>query len=123
MSVATITINEWEILLTTSLLIAEGEEAKILITPEDPLIIRVKFKSTEPKEGENQKATASILSDGGNDGLLLLSNWKSSLGAAITTPMEIAEDDKGYVIAIICSAKRMGNCHEIFLQFMRKMKS
>lgn len=122
MSDAIITINEWEILLTTTLLISEGDEAKILLTPEDPLIVRVKIESFEPKEGEKQKATISV-SGKDNDGVLLFSNWKSPIGAAIIEPIEIADDDENRTIAVVCSAKKIGICHEVFLQFMRKIKS
>ena len=119
---ATIKLGEWEILLTTTLLITEGQEARVLLTPDDPLFVRIRFETSLPKEGEPKKTTLSAFGEG-NDGGLLFTNWDNPLGAATEQPLEFANDDQGHVIAALCSANRIGKSHQVFLQFMRRVQS
>lgn len=122
MATLPIAVGQWEILLTTSLLIPEGETARLTLTPEDPLIVNIRFVTTPPPEGEQPKTTLTASGEG-NDGGLLFTNWNNSLGSTIALPFEFASDDSGRRIAVMASAKRVGACHEVFLQFMRRAQS
>jgi hypothetical protein len=117
-----ITIGQWEILLTTSLIIPEGESARLILTPEDPLIVNIRFVTTPEAQDEQQKTTLTASGEGNNGGLLF-TNWNNSLGATTALPMEFASDDSGRQIAVMASAKKIGACHEVFLQFMRRAQS
>ena len=119
MNNASIHLDQWEVILATTLLIREGQEARIVLTPDDPLVVRVRFKSTPPKEGEKPKATLSVEGEG-NDGVLTFTDWNNSLGAATKEPLEFAVDDQGRQIAVLCSVWRIGEAHQVFLQFMRR---
>lgn len=116
---ATTRLDEWEIIHTTTLLILEKQEAKIILTPEDPLIVRVRFENSPPTDGEKPKSTLSVSGEG-NDGVLTFSNWNSSRGAATQEPLEFAGDEQGRQIAVMCSVWKIGVCHQAFLQFMRR---
>jgi hypothetical protein len=118
----TIHLDQWEILLTTTLLILERQEAKILLTPDDPLVVRVRFETSPPTDGEKSKATLAVSGEG-NDGVLTFTNWNNSLGAATREPLEFAGDDQGRQIAVMCSVWKIGECHQAFLQFMRRAQS
>jgi hypothetical protein len=56
----------------------------------------------------------------GNDGALVFSNWNNPLGAATKEPLEFASDDKGRSIAVQCSVWKIGDSHQVFLQFIRR---
>lgn len=116
-----ITIGKWEILLTTSLIIPEGESARLTLTPEDPLIINIHFVTTPP-DGEQQNTRLEISGEGNNGGLTF-TNWNKPLGATTPLPLEFASDDNGRQIAVMASAKKVGACHEVLLQFMRRTLS
>lgn len=116
---STVHLDQWEILLATTILIREGQEAKIVLTPDDPLIVRVRFKSDPTKEGEKPKTTLSVEGEG-NDGVLVFANWNNQLGAATKEPLEFAGDDQGRTIAVQASVWKIGETHQVFLQFMRR---
>lgn len=115
----TIHLDHWEILLTTSLLIPEGQEARLLLTPDDPLIVRIRFENVPPRDGEPLKTTVSVSGEG-NDGVITFTNWNNPFDGVTETPLEFAGDDKGRQIAVMGSARKLGKCHQVFLQFMRK---
>jgi hypothetical protein len=119
---ATIHLDQWEILLTTTLLITERQEAKIVLMPDDPLVVRVRFETSPSVEKEKSKATLSVSGEG-NDGVLTFTNWNNQLGAAIKEPLEFATDDEGRQIAVMCSVWKIGECHQAFFQFMRRVQS
>lgn len=119
MADALITLDEWEVLQTNTLLICEGQEARLIITPEDPLIVRIRFETTPSEDKEPRKSTIEVSGEG-NDGCLTFSNWNNSLGAATGSPLEIATDDNGRAIAVMCASKKIGECNEVLLQFMRR---
>lgn len=119
MNNVTIYMDHWEVLLATTLLVREGQETRIVMTPDDPLVLRVRFKSTPPKAGEKLKPRLSI-EGAGNDGVLTFTDWNNSLGAAIKEPLEFAADDQGRQIAVMCSVWKIGEAHQVFLQFMRR---
>jgi hypothetical protein len=121
MTETNIYLDDWEIIKTTTLLITEKQEAKIILTPEDPLIVRVRFESTPAASGEKPKSKLSVSGEG-NDGVLTFSDWNSALGAANQEPLEFAGDDQGRQIAVMCSVWKIGACHQAFLQFMRREK-
>lgn len=112
-------LDNWEIIQTTTLLINEGQEAKIVLTPDDPLTVRVRFKNDPSSEGEIPKANLTVEGEG-NDGVLLFSNWNNPMGAATKAPLEFAGDDQGRTIAVQCSVWKIGITHQAFLQFMRR---
>lgn len=116
---STVYLDQWEILLATTILIREGQEAKIALTPDDPLIVRVRFKSDPTKEGEKLQTTLSVEGEG-NDGVLVFANWNNQLGAATKEPLEFAGDDQGRSIAVQASVWKIGGAHQVFLQFMRR---
>lgn len=115
----TIHLDHWEILLVTTLLIAEEQEAKIILTPEDPLVVRVRFKNDPVSDGEKPAASISVEGNG-NDGVLIFSNWNSPLGSATIDPLEFAGDDLGRTIAVQASVWKIGRTHQVLLQFMRR---
>lgn len=119
MSAATIHIDQWEILLTTTILLSEGQVGKIIMNPEDPLIVNIRFENSSPAEGEVTKASVSV-SGKGNEGWLILKDWNSPLDSATAKPLEFAVEDNGDQIAVMCTARKIGKNHQAFLQFMRK---
>jgi hypothetical protein len=121
MPMTTIHLDQWEVLLATTLLMLEGQEAKIVLTPDDPLIVRIRFKTDPPSEGEKPKTTLSV-EGGGNDGVLVFANWNNPLGAATREPLEFAGDDQGRTIAVQSSVSKIGDSHQVFLQFLRRNK-
>lgn len=119
MHMSTVHLDQWEILLATTILIREGQEAKIALTPDDPLIVRVRFKSDPANEGEKPKTTLSVEGQG-NDGALVFANWNNQSGAATKEPLEFASDEQGRTIAVQASVWKISDIHQVFLQFMRR---
>jgi hypothetical protein len=119
MSMTTIHIDQWEVILVTTLLIREEQEAKIVLIPDDPLTVRIRFKTDPPHDSEKPKTTLSVEGKG-NDGVLVFANWNNSLGAATQEPLEFAEDDQGRTIAVLSAVRKIGKSHQVTLQFMRR---
>lgn len=116
-----ITIDDWQVFDSATVLLLEGQTARIVITPEgphDPLYITVKF---ENESGENEEERSYIsLAGSGNTGAIRFINWDSPTGVITSKPVEFARADDGRPIAAMCHVKSIGKSHKAFLQFMMK---
>ncbi len=121
MTESLIKIDNWEIIYSTTLLMKEGQEAKIILTPEEPLIVKIKFATTLEVNNENNKKGALLQIVGeGNEGSIFLTNWDTHLGASMNEPIEFAHDDQNNQIAVLCTARFVGGIYQASFQFMRR---
>lgn len=116
-------IGEYELLMSETLLVPEGDTVEIEYDDGKGNDFKVLIRFEDDLNLTNDKGKPKPLFNvepHGDCGLLLFKNWKSTLGASFKDPVEFARLDSGSKLSLLAQVSFTGELYRATIQMMAK---